>query len=125
VNVHRLNSVRNFIICELKALHNFVVQMMHELQYSYAINTVCKLLVIDLWCVCMCVCVCEQWFQDALSRVVPAPSYLVELLFSTLVPIHDFHRSLLKDIEQRVVAWYVLFIMVALCNRADHYIFAL
>jgi len=48
---------------------------------------------------------CKQWFQDALSHVVSAPNYLVELLFSTLVPIHDFHCGLLKDIEQRVIAW--------------------
>jgi len=54
---------------------------------------------------CTCVCACEQWFQDALSHVVSAPNYLVELLFSTLVPIHDFHCGLLKDIEQRVIAW--------------------
>ena len=38
---------------------------------------------------------------------------LTELIFSRLDPLYEFHTALLKEIDQRVTAWYDL--CVCLC----------
>ena len=43
-----------------------------------------------------------------MSRVDVMPDYLSDVLFSTIVPIYEFHCGLLKEIDQRVAVWLVL-----------------
>lgn len=42
-----------------------------------------------------------------MSRVDVMPDYLNDVLFSTIVPIYEFHCGLVKEIDQRVAIWFV------------------
>ena len=41
---------------------------------------------------------------------------LTELIFSRLDPLYEFHTALLKEIDQRVTAWYDLCVCLCVCE---------
>jgi len=40
------------------------------------------------------------------------PDYLTSLFFGSIVQIYHFHSEFLKDLEQRLSAWYALHIQL-------------
>ncbi|XP_034638555.1 FERM, ARHGEF and pleckstrin domain-containing protein 2 isoform X1 [Trachemys scripta elegans] len=45
------------------------------------------------------------WFRSAVIKENAMPEGLMTLLFSNIDPIYEFHRSFLKEMEQRVALW--------------------
>uniref|UniRef100_A0A8D0CFX8 FERM, ARHGEF and pleckstrin domain-containing protein 2 n=1 Tax=Scleropages formosus TaxID=113540 RepID=A0A8D0CFX8_SCLFO len=45
------------------------------------------------------------WFRSAVIKENAMPEGLMNLLFSNIDPIYEFHRGFLKDIEQRLALW--------------------
>uniref|UniRef100_A0A8C8SAB9 FERM, ARHGEF and pleckstrin domain-containing protein 2 n=1 Tax=Pelusios castaneus TaxID=367368 RepID=A0A8C8SAB9_9SAUR len=45
------------------------------------------------------------WFRSAVIKENAMPQALMTLLFSNIDPIYEFHRSFLKEIEQRLALW--------------------
>lgn len=56
--------------------------------------------------VLVCVCVSPQWFRSAVIKENAMPEGLMNLLFSNIDPIYEFHRGFLKEIDQRLALWY-------------------
>lgn len=46
-----------------------------------------------------------QWFRSAVVRENAMPEGLMNLLFSNIDPIYEFHRRFLKELEQRLTLW--------------------
>ncbi|KAM7177953.1 FERM, ARHGEF and pleckstrin domain-containing protein 1 isoform 5-T8 [Macrochelys suwanniensis] len=49
--------------------------------------------------------VITSWFQSTVSKDDYMPETLKNLLFSSFEPLHKFHTSFLKEIEQRLALW--------------------
>ncbi|XP_073204255.1 FERM, ARHGEF and pleckstrin domain-containing protein 1 isoform X6 [Lepidochelys kempii] len=49
--------------------------------------------------------VITSWFQSTVSKDDYMPETLKNLLFSNFEPLHKFHTSFLKEIEQRLALW--------------------
>ncbi|XP_075774895.1 FERM, ARHGEF and pleckstrin domain-containing protein 1 isoform X7 [Pelodiscus sinensis] len=49
--------------------------------------------------------VITSWFQSTVSKDDWMPDTLKNLLFSNFEPLHKFHTSFLKEIEQRLALW--------------------
>lgn len=47
----------------------------------------------------------NKWFREEVNKEDNMPDDLLELLFSLLEPIYDFHCTFLKEIEQRLSIW--------------------
>ncbi|XP_074988414.1 FERM, ARHGEF and pleckstrin domain-containing protein 2 isoform X5 [Caretta caretta] len=45
------------------------------------------------------------WFRSAVIKENAMPEGLMTLLFSNIDPIYEFHRSFLKEMEQRLALW--------------------
>nr|XP_020641970.1 FERM, RhoGEF and pleckstrin domain-containing protein 2 isoform X1 [Pogona vitticeps] len=45
------------------------------------------------------------WFRSAVVKENAMPEGLMSLFFSNIDPIYEFHRSFLKDLEQRLAFW--------------------
>ncbi|XP_044146546.1 FERM, ARHGEF and pleckstrin domain-containing protein 1-like [Bufo gargarizans] len=45
------------------------------------------------------------WFQNATSKEDSMPEQLKNLIFSNFDPLHKFHSSFLKEVDQRLVLW--------------------
>ncbi|KAJ7986698.1 hypothetical protein DPEC_G00342590 [Dallia pectoralis] len=45
------------------------------------------------------------WFRSAVIKENVMPECLMTLLFSNIDPIYEFHRSFLKEIDQRLALW--------------------
>ncbi|KAM3933531.1 FERM, ARHGEF and pleckstrin domain-containing protein 1 isoform 1-T1 [Leptodactylus fuscus] len=45
------------------------------------------------------------WFQNAVSKDDSMPEQLKNLIFSNFDPLHKFHSSFLKEVDQRLVLW--------------------
>ncbi|XP_057184730.1 FERM, ARHGEF and pleckstrin domain-containing protein 2-like isoform X1 [Triplophysa rosa] len=45
------------------------------------------------------------WFRSAVIKENAMPEGLMNLLFSNIDPIYEFHRGFLKDIDQRLALW--------------------
>lgn len=46
-----------------------------------------------------------QWFRSAVVKENAMPEGLMTLFFSNIDPIYEFHRSFLKELEQRLALW--------------------
>ncbi|XP_052492719.1 FERM, ARHGEF and pleckstrin domain-containing protein 2 isoform X2 [Budorcas taxicolor] len=46
-----------------------------------------------------------KWFRSAVVKADAMPADLMTLLFSNIDPIYEFHRSFLREVEQRLVLW--------------------
>ncbi|KAJ6660894.1 hypothetical protein lerEdw1_017051 [Lerista edwardsae] len=49
--------------------------------------------------------VITSWFQSTVSKEDCMPETLKNIIFSTFEPLHKFHTSFLKEIEQRLALW--------------------
>ncbi|XP_074988413.1 FERM, ARHGEF and pleckstrin domain-containing protein 2 isoform X4 [Caretta caretta] len=47
----------------------------------------------------------RKWFRSAVIKENAMPEGLMTLLFSNIDPIYEFHRSFLKEMEQRLALW--------------------
>ncbi|XP_075056029.1 FERM, ARHGEF and pleckstrin domain-containing protein 1 isoform X1 [Mixophyes fleayi] len=45
------------------------------------------------------------WFQNAVSKDDSMPEHLKNLIFSNFDPLHKFHSSFLKEVDQRLTLW--------------------
>ncbi|XP_023243661.1 FERM, ARHGEF and pleckstrin domain-containing protein 1-like [Centruroides sculpturatus] len=45
------------------------------------------------------------WFREEVSKEENMPTDILAVLFSLIDPLYEFHCSLLRDLEQRLVAW--------------------
>ena len=48
-----------------------------------------------------------QWFREAVEAQQGVPIGLLSQLFVRLEPIYTVHSQLLRDLEQRLIAWSV------------------
>ena len=64
------------------------------------------------------VCCWFQWFRNAVGGDPEMVNSLTELIFSRLDPLYEFHTALLKEIDQRVTAWYDLCVCLCVCECA-------
>ena len=46
-----------------------------------------------------------QWFREAVEGQPGVPIGLLSQLFGRLEPINTVHSQLLRDLEQRLIAW--------------------
>ncbi|KAL8189970.1 UNVERIFIED_CONTAM: hypothetical protein K2H54_034139 [Gekko kuhli] len=49
--------------------------------------------------------VITSWFQSSVSKDDCMPETLKNLIFSNFEPLHKFHTTFLKEIEQRLALW--------------------